>query len=266
MLALGLQALGIGGERVEHEASGRAVDAGQVGRVGLEDARVCAGAGEELRGRGFSGGRLVDGNGEGVEVVERRGALGSGKNLRDGLDVVQAMHLVARELQHRHAGEEVDGGAVIGEERERGFDAQAALGAGVVAGEDEAGGHAFDVPLEGAADGLVEVVEVEDEAAVGGGEGAEVADVGVAAELGMDAGVGAEREVVRHHGNRAAEVSEGRKRHAIGLDADEGGDATAHGLGEQLQGVGAAEFWLPSGVAGAGHLAAMRLAKGEAFA
>ena len=147
-----------------------------------------------------------------------------------------------------------------------GFDAQAALGAGVVAGEDEAGGHAFDVPLEGAADGLVEVVDVEDEAAVGRGEGAEVADVRVAAELGVDAGVGAEREVVGHHGDGSAEEAEGRHGHAIGLDADKRGDTAAHGLGKQLQGVGAAEFWLPSGVAGAGHLAAMRLAKGETFA
>ena len=38
VLALGLQALGVGGERVEHVAGGLAVNAGQVGRVGFEDA------------------------------------------------------------------------------------------------------------------------------------------------------------------------------------------------------------------------------------
>jgi len=54
--------------------------------------------------------------------------------------------------------------------------------------EDEAGGHALDVPLEGAVDGFVEVVDVKDEAAVWRGEGSEVADVGVAAELVGDAG------------------------------------------------------------------------------
>ena len=61
---------------------------------------------------------------------------------------------------------------------------------GLAPGQDEAGGEAFDVPLEGAEGGLVEVVDVEDEAAVGAGEGAEVANMGVAAELAADAGVG----------------------------------------------------------------------------
>ena len=65
---------------------------------------------------------------------------------------------------------------------------------------------------KGPADGLVEVVDVEDEAAVGRGEGAEVADVRVAAELGVDAGVGAEREIVGHDGHGSAEEAEGRER------------------------------------------------------
>ena len=89
-------------------------------------------------------------------------------------------------------GEERACGAVGGEEGVGGVAAVAVLGASLAAGEDEAGGHALDVPLEGAADGFVEVVEVEDEAAVGRGKGAEVADVRVAAELGEDAGIGAE--------------------------------------------------------------------------
>ena len=50
---------------------------------------------------------------------------------------------------------------------EDGVAAGGALEAGCAAGEDEAGGEALDVVLEGAADGFVEVVDVEDEAAVG---------------------------------------------------------------------------------------------------
>jgi hypothetical protein len=106
------------------------------------------------------------------------------------------------------------------------------FGAGLAAGEDEAGGHALDVPLEGAADGLVEVVDVEDEAAVGRGEGAEVADVGVAAELGEDAGVGAEREIVGHDRDGSAEEAEGRAAMRSYLMGDERGDAAAHGVGD----------------------------------
>ena len=142
----------------------------------------------------------------------------------------------------------------------------AVLGARLAAGEHEAGGHALDVPLEGAADGFVEVVDVEDEAAVGRGEGAEVADVGVAAELGEDAGVGAEGEIAGHDRDGSAEEAEGRGGHAVVLDGDQLGDAAAHGLGEQGERVGAAEIGLPAGVVGAAHELALLLAEGNAFA
>ena len=141
--------------------------------------------------------------------MQRGGALGEAQDLRDGLDALQAVDHVARKLEHGHAREGVHVGAVAGQEGAGGVMAGTVLGAGFATGEDEAGGHALDVPLEGAADGLVEVVDVEDEAAVGRGEGAEVADVGVAAELGVDAGVGAEGEIAGHDGHRSAKESEG---------------------------------------------------------
>jgi hypothetical protein len=53
-----------------------------------------------------------------------------------------------------------------------------ALEAVFAAGDREAGTESLDVPLPGPGQRLVEVVEVEDEAAVGGGEGAEVREVG----------------------------------------------------------------------------------------
>jgi hypothetical protein len=137
------------------------------------------------------------------------GALGDAHDLGDGLDVVQAVDLVAREGEHRHAREGVHDAAIARQEGKCGVAAVAALRACLAAGEDEAGGHALDVPLERAADGLVEVVNVEEEVTVGRGEGAEVADVRVAAELGEDAGVLAEREIVGHDGHGAAEEAEG---------------------------------------------------------
>ncbi len=53
-------------------------------------------------------------------------------------------------------------------------------------GDGEAGREALDVPLEGAGVRLVEVVDVEHEATFGGGEHAEVADVGVPAQLHLE--------------------------------------------------------------------------------
>ena len=75
-------------------------------------------------------------------------------------------------------------------QRHGGLRAAAVFVAGRAAGQHQRGGHALQVPLEGAADGLVEVVDVEDQPAVGRGIGAQVAHMGVAAELAHDAGGG----------------------------------------------------------------------------
>ena len=209
----------------------------------------------------------VDGDGEGVEVVQRRGALGEAQDLRDGLHGVQAVDQVARELEHGHAREECawrrDSWRGRGARR-RG--SGAFFGAGLAPGEDEAGGHALDVPLEGAADGLVEVVDVEDEAAVGRGEGAEVADVGVAAELGEDAGVGAEREVAGHDGNGAAKEAEGRAAMRSYLMATSAGTRPRMEAASRSSGAACASFGLPAGMLGAAHMFALGLAQGEALA
>src|SRR5208337_970193 len=78
------------------------------------------------------------------------------------------------------------------------------LVAGVAAGDRDGGCHALEVPLEGAADGFVEVVDVEDQASVGRGIGANVADVRVSAELADDAGVGQSGQVGGHDRDGAA--------------------------------------------------------------
>ena len=107
------------------------------------------------------------------------------------------------------------------------------LVARLASGKDDGCGHAFEVPLEGAADGFVEVVDVEDEAAVGCGEGAEIADVGVAADLRFDAGVGDDGEICSHDGSRSTEEDEGRLRHELMLELEQGGNAAALGALKQ---------------------------------
>jgi len=90
--------------------------------------------------------------------------------------------------------------------------------------------------------------------------------VGVAAKLGVDAGVEAEREIVGHHRHGAAEEAEGRGGHVVVLEGDERGDASAHGRGEQSERVGVADVGLPAGVLGAAHVLALGLAEGQALA
>jgi len=268
VLALGLQALGVSGERVEDAARGLTVDAGEDGLNGLEDARAGEGALRQLQGRGpFSGtGRAADGHGEDFETVHRSGALGDAQDLRDGLDIMETVDLVTREVEHGHSREGVHHGAVALQGGLGGFAEQAVLRAHLAAREDEAGSHALDIPLERAADSFVEVIDVEDQAAIGRGEGAEVADVRVAAELCVDPGVGPKREVVGHNGNRAAEEAEGRHGHAFVLDGDERGYAAAHRGGDKSKRVLAAVPRLPAGEFGAAHVFTLRLAEGEALA
>ena len=79
--------------------------------------------------------------------------------------------------------------------------------AGLAPGKHEGGGHAFQVPLEWTANGLVKIVDVEDEAAVGRGISAEIADVGVAAELRDDARIRQHGEVCGHDWCCAAKIS-----------------------------------------------------------
>ena len=117
---------------------------------------------------------------------------------------------------------------------EHGVAARGTFHAGFPAGEDEARGEAFDVVLEGATDGFIEVVDVEDEAAVEGSVGSEVEDVRVAAELGGDAGVGMAGEIRGHDRHGSTKEAEGAGDHALILDGNEPGDATLHGLAQEF--------------------------------
>ncbi len=132
-------------------------------------------------------------------------------------------------------------------------------------GDLEAGGEALEVPLPGPREGLVEVVDVHDQAAVGCGEDAEVREVGIAARLDPQAGVRGLGEVHRHDRRGAAVEGEGRGQHPPVADRDELGDAALGLVREHLDRVFAARRRLPFAVTGAGGLLARRLAGGCAL-
>ena len=98
---------------------------------------------------------------EGLQRFLWSGALGLSEDSGHGVDVAEAMDLVAGKLQHGHGAEAVHGLAVAGGEAESGVTAGATLDAGFAASEQDGGGESFDVELEGAVEALVEVVNVE---------------------------------------------------------------------------------------------------------
>ena len=89
--------------------------------------------------------------------------------------------------------------------------------------------------------------------------------MGVAAELGGDAGVGLRGEVGGHDGDGAAEEAEGGRGHALVLDLEEPGQAAALGFAENFEGVFGAGFEIEAGVGAAGELLAGADAEGVAF-
>ena len=147
----------------------------------------------------------------------------------------------------RHSGEHHDPPFGVGE-------------ADVAPGDGQARREPLDVPLEGAGQGLVEVVEVEHEAAVGRGEDAEVGQVGVAAELRPQPRVRRRGQVGRHGQGSAAEERERRDEHPAVADGEQLGDPRAALADDQPDGVtvrGVAQV----GVALERRLLARRLAR-----
>jgi hypothetical protein len=150
-------------------------------------------------------------------------------------------------------GEVAHGPAVLGH---RGGEHRPALGvveAALPPGHGQAGGQALDVPLPGARQRLVEVVDREHEVAFGRAEPAEVGQVGVAARLHphpRDRGGG---QVGSHDRRRAAEERERRRRHPPVPDRHQLGDPAAGLVFEDRDRVGAPLARLPRRVGGAGH-------------
>jgi len=58
--------------------------------------------------------------------------------------------------------------------------------ASLVATKDDTGGQALDIPLPGAAEGFVKIVDIEDDLCIGRGKEPEVSDMGITAKLDFD--------------------------------------------------------------------------------
>ena len=150
----------------------------------------------------------------------------------------------------------------------RGEDGGAGLLRGEVAvapGDREARREALDVPLPRPRQGLVEVVDVHHQAAIGGGEDAEVREVGIAACLDLQPGLGGLREVHRHDRRRAAKERERRGEHPPVADRHQLRDAALGLVLEHLDRISPARWRLPFAVARARNLLPRRLAGGCAL-
>src|SRR5918994_2135550 len=91
----------------------------------------------------------------------------------------------------------------------------------VAASDHEARSEAFDVPLPRPRQGLVGVVDVEEQGALRGGIRPEVREVGVAAKLSLDASPRGAREVAGHHDGRPTHEGERGSHHARVPNRDE---------------------------------------------
>ena len=131
----------------------------------------------------------------------------------------------------------------------------------------QAGGQAGHVPLEGPGQGLVEVAQVEVEVALRRGPQAEVQDVGVTAELDLNAAVRPGGEVGRHDGGGAAVEVPRREGHALVPEPGELGQPDVVLRQERVDGIVPAGLLVPLAQVGAGrqypglppHLAALGL-------
>ena len=134
----------------------------------------------------------------------------------------------------------------------------------VTAGDLEARGEPLQVPLERAWMRLVEVVQVEDELALGGGVASDVGEVGVAAKLRVEAYARRRGEVVRHDRRRAAVERERGDEHPAVAHRDELGYAGRRLRLENRDGVAVCRE-LETGVARARALDARRAAASGAL-
>src|SRR5215213_11697791 len=85
----------------------------------------------------------------------------------------------------------------------------------------DARSEALHIPLPWPRQGLVEVVDIEEQGALWGGVSPEVQEVGVAAQLSLHAGLRRAREVVGHDDGRPPHERERRSYHARVPDRQE---------------------------------------------
>ena len=118
----------------------------------------------------------------------------------------------------------------------------------VATGDHNAGRQPLEVPLPGRREGLIEVVEGEDDLPFRGGEAAEVDQMRVSAALHADAGRGSARQIQRHGVGRAPVEGEGRQHHAPVAQGKEIGEAPLVGLQHHADRIRPVVRRLPLGV------------------
>ena len=166
-------------------------------------------------------------------AMMRSAASTSGVGYGRGLGLVEIGALVPQ-VEHQHLGVAGHGRAVGASD---GGGRGHRLGLTEAVGprrHHHAGGQALHVPLPGPGQRLVEVVDVEHQVAIRGRVHAEVHQVGVAADLHVDAAGDRAGQVAGHHVGRPAVVGEGRGQHPTPTDGDQLGHPVAVGPLQQL--------------------------------
>jgi hypothetical protein len=136
------------------------------------------------------------------------------------------MNLMARGYQNRLGREHPDRLTVALSE---GFNRFGTGGMAVVrfqAGENDARGHALHIPFPRTGDGFIEVVNVENETAIGCFVAAQILDVRIAAELHENTGMRLIGEIGSHDRDGTPEESKRRFRHPAVLERQKLGYAS----------------------------------------
>ncbi len=172
------------------------------------------------------------------------------------------VHVRVPDIQVGHRGEVAHRLAVAGD---GGHDDLTALLAGesVAPGRDfQAGGQPLDVPFPGAGQRLVEVVDVEHQAALGRSEDAEVGQVRVTAGLHGQPGDRRAGQVAGHRQRRAAVVGERGHHHPAPAHRHQLGHTRLRLFFQQRDRVGPVRWRVKLRMAGARHLGPRLLAPG----
>jgi hypothetical protein len=160
---------------------------------------------------------------------------GLGEDLGHRVHRAQPVDLVVNNLEHRHGGKDVHHAPVLLGKVENRIAAHRPLYTGFPASQDQARSKAFNVVLKRSTHGFVEVVDVEDQAAIGRCIRPEVQYMGVTAELRRDASIWMAGEVRSHNRDRPAKEAERTGGHPLILYRDKTGHTPNHGLAQQLE-------------------------------
>src|SRR5205807_823624 len=132
-----------------------------------------------------------------------------------------ALYAVARNVNGQHLGEAMDPEEVGGKKCVHRLFTHGVAVTRFTPGEHDAGGHSLNVPLPWTAEGLIEIIHIEDDLGVGRGEKAEVVYMSVASQLHFYPGVLGGRQVSGHDFHSPAKKREQRERHALKFDRNQ---------------------------------------------